>query len=73
MRNIDEETITQVVLASFAGCRDDRLRTVITSLVQHLHAFVREVRLTEPEWLEAIQFFTEHCGNVAASQNIPNL
>jgi hydroxyquinol 1,2-dioxygenase len=59
MRNVDEETITQVVLASFAGCRDERLRTLVTSLVQHLHAFVREVRLTESEWVQAIQFFTD--------------
>jgi hydroxyquinol 1,2-dioxygenase len=58
MRNVDEETITQVVLASFAGCRDERLRTLITSLVQHLHAFVRDAQCTESEWLQAIQFLT---------------
>jgi hydroxyquinol 1,2-dioxygenase len=59
MRNVDDETITQAVLASFADCRDDRLRTLITSLVQHLHSFVREVRFTEAEWLRAIQFLTD--------------
>jgi hydroxyquinol 1,2-dioxygenase len=59
MRNIDEDTITQAVLASFAGCRNERLRTLLTSLVQHLHAFVREVRLTESEWSEAIRFLTD--------------
>jgi hydroxyquinol 1,2-dioxygenase len=59
MRNIDEDNITQAVLASFAGCRDERLRTVMTSLVQHLHAFVRQVRLTESEWFQAIQFLTD--------------
>jgi hydroxyquinol 1,2-dioxygenase len=31
----------------------------MTSLVTHLHDFVREVRLTEAEWLTAIQFLTE--------------
>jgi hydroxyquinol 1,2-dioxygenase len=59
MRNIDEDTITQAVLASFAGCRDERLRVLITCLVQHLHAFVREVRFTEVEWFQAIQFLTD--------------
>jgi hydroxyquinol 1,2-dioxygenase len=30
----------------------------MTSLIKHLHAFVREVELTEPEWLAGIQFLT---------------
>jgi hydroxyquinol 1,2-dioxygenase len=58
MRNINEDTITPAVLASFATCPDERLRTLIASLVQHLHSFVREVRLTEAEWFKAIQFLT---------------
>ena len=45
MRNLNEDTITQAVIASLGGCRDERLRTVFTSLVQHLHSFAREVRL----------------------------
>jgi catechol 1,2-dioxygenase len=28
------------------------------SLIRHLHAFVRDVRLTEPEWLAGIEFLT---------------
>ncbi|QDQ84118.1 intradiol ring-cleavage dioxygenase [Paraburkholderia megapolitana] len=59
MRNISEDTITQAVLASMDGCRDERLHTVMTSLVQHLHAFAREVKLTEAEWFAAIQFLTD--------------
>jgi hydroxyquinol 1,2-dioxygenase len=59
MKNITEETITQAVLASLSGCRDERLHTIMTSLVQHLHAFARDVRLTEAEWLSAIRFLTE--------------
>ena len=58
MHNIDEYTITQAVLATMAGCPNERLRTVMTSLVQHLHAFAREVRLTEAEWVEGIRFLT---------------
>jgi len=59
MRNINEDTITVAVIASFAKCEDARLRTIMTTLVQHLHAFAREVKLTEAEWFKAISFLTE--------------
>lgn len=59
MRNIDEDTITRAVIARHAQAPDARLRDVMTSLVQHLHAFAREVRLTEAEWFEGIRFLTE--------------
>ena len=58
MRNLNEDTITQAVIASLSGCRDERLRTLITSLVQHLHSFARETKLTEVEWETAIAFLT---------------
>jgi hypothetical protein len=63
MRNIDEDTITQAVLASMDGCGNPRLHTVMTGLVQHLHAFAREVKLTEDEWFTAIKFLTD-VGNI---------
>jgi catechol 1,2-dioxygenase len=47
-----------VVAASFAGTADPRLREVLTSLVRHLHAFVKDVELTEQEWAAAIGFLT---------------
>lgn len=59
MRNINEDTITQAVIAAMSGCDNERLRTVMTSLVQHLHSFAREVALTESEWLYAINFLTD--------------
>lgn len=58
MRNINEDTITQAVLAAMADCRNERLRVVITSLVQHLHGFAREVKLSEQEWFAGIEFLT---------------
>jgi hydroxyquinol 1,2-dioxygenase len=63
MRHIDEDTITQAVIARHAAAQDTRLREVMTSLVQHLHAFAREVKLTEAEWCEGIRFLTE-CGRL---------
>ncbi len=35
----------------------------MTNLVQHLHAFAREVRLTEAEWFRGIEFLTG-CGHI---------
>ena len=58
MRNLNPDTITQAVIARFAGTPDPRLREIMTSLVQHLHAFAREVKLTEAEWLRGIEFLT---------------
>lgn len=53
-----EQSVTAEVLASFEGTPDPRLREVMQSLVRHLHAFVREVRLTQAEWETAIEFLT---------------
>ncbi|MFF4305462.1 intradiol ring-cleavage dioxygenase [Streptomyces sp. NPDC001601] len=53
-----EAEITRQVLDSFGDCTDPRLKEVLKSLVRHLHAFVREVRLTEDEWSKGIDFLT---------------
>jgi hydroxyquinol 1,2-dioxygenase len=58
MRNLTQDNITQAVLGRLAGTPDPRLKEVMTSLVQHLHAFAREVKLTEAEWLAGIAFLT---------------
>ena len=58
MRNLNQDTITQAVLARFSGTPDERLKEILTALVQHLHAFAREVKLTEAEWMQGIEFLT---------------
>ncbi len=58
MRNLNQDTITQAVIARFAQTPEPRLKEVVTSLVQHLHAFARETRLTEAEWAQGIEFLT---------------
>ena len=58
MRNLNQDTITQAVIARLATTPDPRLKEIMTSLVQHLHAFAREVKLTEEEWMKGIQFLT---------------
>ena len=53
-----EETAADAVIESFAPSTNPRLREILASLVQHLHAFAREVELTIPEWEAAIDFLT---------------
>ncbi|MBC7278533.1 dioxygenase [Nocardioides sp.] len=54
-----EQTLVDTVVASFDACEDPRLQEVMVSLTRHLHAFIRDVRLTEDEWSAAIEFLTE--------------
>jgi hydroxyquinol 1,2-dioxygenase len=58
MRNLTEANLTDSVISAMANAEDTRLKEVLTSLVRHLHAFIREVNLTEAEWLAGIQFLT---------------
>ncbi|MGI5241187.1 dioxygenase [Dactylosporangium sp. CA-139066] len=55
----DEERSADVVAESFAAAPDERVRRVMTSLVRHLHAFVKDVELTPEEWAAGIRFLTE--------------
>ncbi len=63
MRNLDQNTITEAVLARHANTENPRLKTIMSSLVTHLHAFAREVELTEGEWFKGIEFLTR-CGHI---------
>jgi hydroxyquinol 1,2-dioxygenase len=58
-RRTTEDDITAEVLARFAATPDPRLRQIMLSLISHLHAFVKEVQLTEAEWFQAIEILTE--------------
>ena len=58
MINVNEFSISDAVLEQHADCESPRLKTVMTSLVNHLHNFAREVRLSEEEWMLAIDFLT---------------
>ena len=58
-RNTTEDDITAEVLQRFAQTPDPRLREIMLSLIGHLHAFVKEVNLTEAEWFQAIEILTK--------------
>ena len=53
-----EETAADAVVDSFAKTPDPRLRELLSSLVRHVHAFVRETEPTIAEWERAIGFLT---------------
>jgi catechol 1,2-dioxygenase len=58
MRDFNEHTATAAVIDRMSGCNDPRVKQIMTSLVTHLHAVVREVEPTTEEWMAAIQFLT---------------
>ncbi len=59
MAQLEAEDITQAVLDRMADCKDARFKQVMGALVRHAHAFIREVELSEEEWINAIMFLTE--------------
>ncbi len=58
-RTKTEDDITNEVLSRYDTTSDPRTREIMKSLVKHLHAFVRDVELTEGEWIAAMEFLAE--------------
>jgi len=58
-RDLSGDALAQEVFDRFAETEPERFRVLMQGLVRHLHAFAREVQLTEEEWLAAIQFLTK--------------
>ncbi len=59
MSEFDEKSITQAVIGHLSECGDPRFKRIMSSLVAHVHDFVRDVKLTESEWITAIEFLTD--------------
>lgn len=54
-----ERDVTPAVVAAMQQTSNPRTRDILVALVKHLHAFVREVRLTEVEFREATAILNE--------------
>ncbi len=54
-----QEDVTPAVLEAYGNIEDPRLREIVTTLVKHLHAFAREVHLTEEEFEKATQLIAK--------------
>lgn len=58
MTDFTETNLTEAVLARLDGAPNPRFKQIMSSLIRHMHDFVRDVEMTEEEWFEAIKFLT---------------
>jgi hydroxyquinol 1,2-dioxygenase len=58
MPYVTEANLTDLATDRWSNIPDPRLREVMTALVKHVHAFVREIEPTPQEWATAIDFLT---------------
>jgi len=58
-RFFNEESSVETVNERMGDEVNPRLKTLMTSLVAHLHAFAKDVNLTQDEWDFAIDFLTK--------------
>ena len=63
MRNVTKDNITDVFKGYMSDEMNPRMREVMGSLVQHLHDFARETKLTHEEWRTGIAFL-EGCAAI---------
>ena len=56
---LTEDQSEEAVLARLDTCEDPRLKEIMTSVIRHLHAVVKEVEPTQAEWMTAIEFLTK--------------
>ncbi|KAM0720875.1 hypothetical protein Q7P37_003160 [Cladosporium fusiforme] len=58
LKDLTIDNITDNVKLINSQCPDPRLKYLLERLVQHLHDYARETRLSQHEWMTAIQFLT---------------
>ncbi|MFD6950366.1 catechol 1,2-dioxygenase [Nocardiopsis sp. TSRI0078] len=58
MAFVTEKNLTDLAVERWESAHDPRTAQLLTALVRHLHAFAREVELTEEEWAAAIEWLT---------------
>jgi hydroxyquinol 1,2-dioxygenase len=65
----NEADVTHAVLAEVERTTDPRLRRILTAAVRHLHDFVRECELTEPEFRQICSLIAEAGQQTTKSHN----
>lgn len=58
MAYVTEENLTDVAMDRWSQIADPRLKEIMTAMVKHVHAFVREIEPTGDEWMTAIDFLS---------------
>jgi protocatechuate 3,4-dioxygenase beta subunit len=65
----NQAAVTDAVVEAFSRTEDPRLREILLALVRHMHGFLREIRLTEPEFQEAARIIAALGQKTTASHN----
>ena len=65
----NQQQVTEAVLEAVGRTADPRLRELTAALVRHLHAFAREVKLTEAEFQQACTYVAAIGQRTNASHN----
>ena len=63
-RAVTSEYVTEQVLKAMSGAPDPRTREILTELVRYAHDFVRAVRLTPGELMDAARYLRA-CGDIS--------
>jgi hydroxyquinol 1,2-dioxygenase len=58
MPYVTESNLTDLARERWSDIPDPRLRQIMTALIEHVHAFVREIEPSEAEWATAIDWLT---------------
>lgn len=64
-----QEDVTDAVVDAFKNAADPRVREILIALVKHLHAFARDVHLTEEEFEKAVQYVVQLGQNTNDTHN----
>ena len=64
MRDVNKENISNVFMSYLGKDVNPRLREVMESLVTHLHAFAKDIKLTHEEWAKGIEIL-ERSGEIS--------
>jgi catechol 1,2-dioxygenase len=59
MHYFSEETSVETVNARMGAATTPRMAEVMSCLVKHLHAFAKEIHLTQAEWETGVEFLTK--------------
>src|SRR5687768_1360442 len=64
-----QDDVTKAVLAEMHRTPDPRTKQLLAALVEHLHAFIRDTRMTEKEFQAAISYLNAIGQKTSSSHN----
>jgi hydroxyquinol 1,2-dioxygenase len=66
---VDASTVTTAVMDSFVHASNSRLVELLPLLVKHLHAFIKEGKVSQEEWRMGLEFLTESAAITTQERN----